>query len=99
MPGLIVHFVETFYKKGYEQLLIASVKRRTAMHTVWMLNGVKNGEENQQRYIEILNDIVQNKDIEEEIRTLFFVTMDFILVVLVMMADILCLLKMQDSLY
>ena len=69
------------------------------MHTVWMLNRVKNGEENQQRYIEILNDIVQNKDIEEEIRTLFFVTMDFILAVLVMMADILCLLKMQESLY
>ena len=87
------------YKKGYEQLLIASVKRRPAMHTVWMLNRVKNGEENQQRYIEILNDIVQNKDIEEEIRTLFFVTMDFILAVLVMMADILCLLKMQESLY
>ena len=98
MPGSIVHFVETFYKKGYEQLLIDSVKRRPAMHTVWMLNRVKNGEENQQRYIEILNDIVQNKDIEEEIRTLFFVTMDFILAVLVMMADILCLLKMQESL-
>lgn len=68
MPGSIVHFVETFYKKGYEQLLIASVKRRPAMHTVWMLNRVKNGEENQQGYIEILNDIVQDKDIEEEIR-------------------------------
>mgnify|MGYP005753145741 FL=1 len=47
MPGSIVHFVEKFYKKGYEQLLIASVKRRPAMHTVWMLNRVKNGEENQ----------------------------------------------------
>lgn len=65
---MIVHFVETFYKKGYEQLLIASVKRRPAMHTVWMLNRVKNGEENQQGYIEILKDIVHNKEIEEEIR-------------------------------
>ena len=68
MPGSIVHFVEKFYKKGYEQLLIASVKRRPAMHTVWMLNRVKNGEENQQGYIEILKDIVHNKEIEEEIR-------------------------------
>ena len=68
MPGSIVHFVEKFYKKGYEQLLIASVKRRPAMHTVWMLNRVKNGEENQQGYIEILNDIAHNKEIEEEIR-------------------------------
>lgn len=68
MPGPIVHFVETFYKKGYEQLLVASVKRRPAMHTVWMLNRVKNGEEDQQGYIEILNDIAHNKEIEEEIR-------------------------------
>ena len=68
MPGPIVHFVETFSKKGYEQLLIASVKRRPAMHTVWMLNRVKNGDENQQGYIEILKDIVHNKEIEEEIR-------------------------------
>ena len=56
------------YKKGYEQLLIAFVKRRPAMHTVWMLNRVKNGEENQQGYIKILNDSVHNKDNEEEIR-------------------------------
>lgn len=67
-PGSIVHFVEKFYKKGYEQLLISSVKRRPTMHTVWMLNRVKNGEDEQQRYIEILNDIVHNKDIEKEIR-------------------------------
>ena len=38
------------------------------MHTVWMLNRVKNGEQQQQEYIEILNDIVHNKDIEDEIR-------------------------------
>lgn len=67
-PGSIVHFVEKFYKKGYEQLFISSVKRRPTMHTVWMLNRVKNGEDEQQRYIEILNDIVHNKDIEKEIR-------------------------------
>lgn len=67
-PGSIVHFVEKFYKKGYEQLLISSVKRRPTMHTVWMLNRIKNGEDEQRRYIEILNDIVHNKDIEKEIR-------------------------------
>ena len=67
-PGSIVHFLETFHKQGYEQLLIASIKRRPTMHTVWMLNRVKNGEQQQQEYIEILNDIVHNKDIEDEIR-------------------------------
>ena len=68
MPGSIVHFVEKFYKRGYEQLLISSVERRPTMHTVWMLNRVKNGEENQQEYIEILNAIFHNEDVEEEIR-------------------------------
>ncbi|MBW9212974.1 MULTISPECIES: hypothetical protein [Terrabacteria group] len=69
-PGSIVHFVEKFYKQGYEPLLISSVKRCPTMHTVWMLNRVKNGEQEQQVYFEILNDIVHNKDIEEEIRRL-----------------------------
>lgn len=32
MPGAIVHFVERFYKNGYEELLIESVKRRPTMH-------------------------------------------------------------------
>lgn len=67
-PGSIVHFVEKFYKQGYELFLISSVKRCPTMHTVWMLNRVKNGEQEQQVYFEILNDIVHNKDIEEEIR-------------------------------
>lgn len=69
-PGSIVHFVEKFYKQGYESLLISSVKRCPTMHTVWMLNRVKNGEQEQQVYSEILNDIVHNEDIEEEIRRL-----------------------------
>lgn len=35
-PGEIVHFVETFYKKGYEEKLIASLKRTPTVHTIWM---------------------------------------------------------------
>lgn len=69
-PGSIVHFVETFYKQGYERLLISSVKRCPTMHTVWMLNRVKNGEQEQQDYVEILNNIVHNKNIQENIRKL-----------------------------
>ena len=37
-PGPIVHFVETFYKKGYEEKLISSLKRMPTVHTVWMLH-------------------------------------------------------------
>lgn len=68
MPGAIVHFVERFYKNGYEQLLVESIKRRPAMHTVWMLNRIKNGCQDKTTYIELLKGIAENPVIEEEIR-------------------------------
>lgn len=67
-PGAIVHFVERFYKKGYEELLIESIKRRPSMHTVWMLNRIINGSENSKVYIEIMNNIINCNDVEEEIK-------------------------------
>lgn len=68
MPEAIVHFVERFYRNGYEELLIDSVKRRPTMHTVWMLNRVMNGSENKSEYIEIMKAIRNRSDIEEEIK-------------------------------
>ena len=43
MPGALVHFVEEYYQKGYEERLINSVSRKPTMLTVWMLNRVING--------------------------------------------------------
>lgn len=70
VPGAIVHFVERFYKRGYEQLLIESIKRRPTMHTVWMLNRIINGSENKESYLKIMQDIVNRTEIEVEIRNL-----------------------------
>jgi len=42
-PGPLVHFVETFYKRGYEALLLESVSRKPTSHTIWMLNRILNG--------------------------------------------------------
>ncbi len=42
MPGPLVHFMERFYKRGYEALLLESVKRRATPHTLWMLNRIFN---------------------------------------------------------
>lgn len=67
-PGAIVHFVERFYKKGYEELLVKSIKRKPTMHTVWMLNRIINGSENKKDYIELMNNIIECNDFEEEIR-------------------------------
>ncbi len=41
-PGPLVHFVETFYRKGYEAELLASLKRQPTPHTVWLLNRIIN---------------------------------------------------------
>ncbi len=68
MPGAIVHYVEQFYKKGYEDLLIASVTRRPTLHTVWMINRIKNAGENSDKYEKVLKDILERQDVEEEIK-------------------------------
>lgn len=45
MPGPIVHFVEKFYRSGYEGKLVESIKRSPTPHTIWMLNRIINGSE------------------------------------------------------
>lgn len=42
-PGPLVHFVEKFYRAGYEAELLASLKRHPTSHTIWMLNRIING--------------------------------------------------------
>ena len=49
MPGALVHFVEQFYRKGYEEKLVESVERMPIAHTVWMLNRVINGAREPER--------------------------------------------------
>ncbi len=68
MPGAIVHYAEQFYKKGYEDLLAVSVARRPTLHTVWMLNRVKNAGEDAGKYEQLLRDILERPDVEEEIK-------------------------------
>ena len=68
MPGAIVHYVEQFYKNGYEDLLTESVIRRPTLHTVWMINRIKNAGENSAKYEKILSDILERQDVENEIK-------------------------------
>lgn len=68
MPGAIVHYVEQFYKKGYEDLLIASVTRRPTLHTVWMINRIKNAGEGSDKYKKLLKNILEKQDVEEAIK-------------------------------
>ena len=38
MPGEIVHYMERFYRHGYEELLMKSIERRPTIHTLFMMN-------------------------------------------------------------
>ena len=49
MPGDLVHYVESFSEKGYEELLIASVKKNPTAHNIWMVHRCYNDVENSLR--------------------------------------------------
>lgn len=56
-PGPLVHYVEQFYRKGYDDLLRESVERRPTAHTIWMLNRLINGcrlEDARQPLVELM---------------------------------------------
>lgn len=67
-PGPIVHFVERFYKKGYEEELLLSLKRMPTLHTVWMLNRLINGTDQAEVYLDLLKEISENTSYDKEIR-------------------------------
>ena len=67
-PGSIVHFVERFYKKGYEEELLLSLKRMPTLHTVWMLNRLINGTDQAEVYLDLLKEISENASYDKEIR-------------------------------
>ena len=67
-PGSIVHFVERFYKKGYEEELLLSLKRMPTLHTVWMLNRLVNGTDQSEVYLDFLKEISKNASYDKEIR-------------------------------
>ena len=67
-PGPIVHFVERFYQKGYEEELLLSLKRMPTLHTVWMLNRLINGTDQAEVYLELLKEISENASYNKEIR-------------------------------
>ena len=67
-PGVIVHYLERFYKQGYEEKLIDSLNRRPTRHTVFMLNRLINGTTHKEEYLLLMNDIIHRNDVEQEIK-------------------------------
>ena len=71
VPGALVHFVESFSGKGYEELLYESVKRCPAMHTIWMVRRIINDETflDKQKFIELLIEARLQNDLDEDIKS------------------------------
>lgn len=49
MPGDLVHFVECFSNKGYEELLFDSVMKMPTAHNIWMLHRCFNNPKDPRR--------------------------------------------------
>ena len=71
-PGELTHYLESFYKHGYEEKLIESIQRIPTEHTLWMLHRIINGSSNQEKeiYLKILKSIYSDKSIDQKIRTI-----------------------------
>lgn len=69
VPGPLVHFVEKFYHKGYEDKLLESVARKPTMMTVWMLNRIINDTKKaatRQKYIEAMKRAAKNRKADKQ---------------------------------
>ena len=70
-PGPLVHFMERFWRSGFEEKLVESIRRRPTSHTVWMLNRLINGTkspEDRRGLMELLKDARANPLADEDAR-------------------------------
>ena len=65
MPGDLVHFVEQFYKHGYEELLIASVRNHPTPYNIWMVHRCYNDTENPKRekFAELMRNLKNDSSV------------------------------------
>jgi len=64
MPGPVVHYMERYYRNGYEDLLYESIKRKPTPHTLWMLNRILNSPtlEKREKYFLLLKSVAENSE-------------------------------------
>jgi hypothetical protein len=72
-PGPIVHFVETFHGRGYEEHLAVSLQRQPTSMTVWMLKRLINGTqlvESRREWIAIMRNAHNHALADSSVRLL-----------------------------
>ena len=77
MPGEIVHYMERFYRHGYEELLVKSIERCPTIHTLFMMNRLINGGGDREYYMELLKEVTERTDIEKKIQDVAQEYIDF----------------------
>ncbi|MEO9133130.1 MAG: hypothetical protein ABI240_18230, partial [Sphingomonas sp.] len=71
-PGPLTHFIEQFHGHGYDELLLASVRRSPTAHTVWLLNRLINGtpdENKREAQIRAMRDVAVRQSASEDARS------------------------------
>lgn len=69
-PGDLVHYVECFYKKEYEELLIASVRKNPTVHNIWMIHRCCNDVKNplHDKFADLIRELRESANISDEIK-------------------------------
>ena len=70
MPGDLVHFVELFYKQGYEELLVSSVRKNPTAHNIWMVHRCFNDVNNPKRemFVELMKELKDDSSVSMDIK-------------------------------
>lgn len=68
--GDLVHYAECFYKKGYEELLIASVRKNPTSHNIWMVHRCYNDFNNplHDKFADLIRELRESANISDEIK-------------------------------
>lgn len=70
MPGDLVHFLEQFYKHGYEELLVSSERKNPTAHNIWMVHRCFNDVNNPKRemFVELMKELKDDSSISMDIK-------------------------------
>ena len=70
MPGDLVYFVELFYKHGYEELLVSSVRKNPTAHNIWMVYRCFNDVNNPKRdmFVKLMKKLKADSSVSTDIK-------------------------------
>ena len=71
-PGELVHFVEKFYHKGYEDLLLESVQKNPTVHNIWMLHRCYNDNDPDlvPQIQALIGELKKDKTLDSQVKTM-----------------------------